>query len=130
MVREKMSTSPYSLDLRKKVINYLERGGSQRAASEIFSLHVNTVNRWWCRYKKEGNCSARARLGYKSKVDHIGLELFIRTNPDTKLSEVGSRFGISVVHAGRLLKRLGYSYKKKPSAMWKLVKRSELSTQL
>jgi transposase len=122
-----MSTRPYSLDLRKKVINYLEQGGIQKTASEIFDLHKNTVNRWWMRYKQEGDCAARTRLGYKSKVDMRGLEFFVKTNPNTKLSEVGSRFGISGVHASRLLKQMGFSYKKKPSPMWKRTKESETS---
>ena len=50
-----MSTSPYSLDLREKVIKYLELGNSQQSASKIFMLNPSTINRWWLRYKREGN---------------------------------------------------------------------------
>ena len=64
-----MSTSPYSSDLRKKVVNYLEKGGSQKEAVTIFSLHCNTISRWWCRYQKEGLISAKVRLGAKRKLD-------------------------------------------------------------
>lgn len=56
-----MSTSPYSLDLREKVINYISKGHSQKEASDVFGLHRNTVNRWCIRYKQEGNCAARPR---------------------------------------------------------------------
>ena len=31
-----MSTSPYSQDLREKVINYIEKGNSQESAARIF----------------------------------------------------------------------------------------------
>ena len=44
-----MTTSPYSIDLRKKVISYLESGKSQKSASEIFAINASTVSRWWLR---------------------------------------------------------------------------------
>jgi transposase len=60
-----MSTSPYSIDLREKVIKYIESGNSQQSASKIFRLNVSTVNRWWLRYKREGNYAAKKRPGGK-----------------------------------------------------------------
>ena len=43
----------YSIDLRKKVIKYIEEGNSQQSATKIFSLNKATVNRWCQRYKKK-----------------------------------------------------------------------------
>ncbi|MBA8667137.1 IS630 family transposase, partial [Holosporaceae bacterium 'Namur'] len=37
--------SPYSLDLREKVIRYLEAGNSQRDAAKVFNLSKTTVNK-------------------------------------------------------------------------------------
>ena len=54
-----MSTSPYSEDLRKKVIEYIKKGKSQKETSEVFGIHKNTVNRWSVRYLKEGHYGAR-----------------------------------------------------------------------
>lgn len=108
-----MSTSPYSQDLRNKVINYLLQGNSQRQASKVFSIHENTLNRWWVRYKKEGNCQARERLGRPSKVDQFKFEQAVKSNPNTSPKELGSQFKISAWHACRILKKLGFSYKKK-----------------
>jgi transposase len=68
-------------------------------------------------------------LGYKSKLDHNKIELFVKDNPDSKLSSIGARFGISKSHAGLILKKLGFSYKKKPSPMWKQAKESEIDTK-
>lgn len=107
-----MTTSPYSKDLRKKVINYLSQWGTQKVASEIFAVHRNTISRWWVRYNKEGNYEAKARLGPKSKIDYREVELFVRNNPDTKLASVGDKFGISAWHAIRILRKLNFSYKK------------------
>jgi transposase len=123
-----MSTSPYSNDLRKKVISYLGQGKTQKETSEIFGVHRNTISRWCVRYKKEGNYSAKPRLGRKSKVNYLEVELFVKNNPDSKLDVIGSRFGISIWHSARILKKLGFSYKKKTFLTWKQVRKSEIST--
>ena len=120
-----MSTSPYSLDLRKKAINYIEKGNSQASASEAFGLHKNTVNRWWKRYKALGIFTAKPRLGFKSKVNKVELEKFVKNNPNMKLSEAGIKFGISGSQVSNILKKLGFSYKKKPLPTWKLKKKDE-----
>ena len=123
-----MTTSPYSFDLRKKVINYIEKGKSQASASEAFGLHKNTVNRWCKRYKEVGVFTAKPRLGFKSKVNKLELEEFIKNNPNIKLSEAGIKFGITGSQVGNILKKLGFSYKKKPLPTWKLAKTSENNT--
>ena len=69
-----MSTSPYSNDLREKVINYLKKGKTQKEASEVFEVHRNTVSRWNKRHCEEGSCRARKRLGYKSKLSYNKIE--------------------------------------------------------
>ena len=107
-----MTTSPYSKDLRKKVINYLNKGKTQKEASEVFGVHRNTVSRWNNRYKKEGNYEAKERLGCKTRLDYSKVELFVKSNENAKLSDIGAEFGISKGYAAVLLKRLGFSYKK------------------
>jgi transposase len=108
-----MSTSPYSQDLRIKVINYVEQGNSQSSAAKIFGIHENTISRWNVRKKTEGTLLARARLGFKSKVDKQKLEDFVKNNPNMRLQDIGKNFAISRSQTGRILKELGYSYKKK-----------------
>ncbi|WP_417904510.1 helix-turn-helix domain-containing protein [Candidatus Tisiphia endosymbiont of Micropterix aruncella] len=107
-----MSTSPYSQDLREKVINYIEKGNSQISAAKIFDIHKNTINRWKVRKKKEGTILAKARLGFKSKVDKQQLEEFVKNNSNITLKDIGKKFGITGTQVGRILKKLGYSYKK------------------
>lgn len=124
-----MTSSPYSNDLRTKVINYLSKGNSQKEASEVFGIHRNTVSRWSTRYNKEGSYAARVRLGRKSNIDHEEVELFVVENPDKKLHDIGNKFLISGWHASRILKKLGFSYKKNPSPIWKQIKKSETNTR-
>jgi transposase len=122
-----MSTSPYSKDLREKVIKYINSCNSQKSASELFSLHRNTVSRWWNRYKKEGIYTARRRLGRKSKLSFVEIVEYVTNNPDTKLSIIGKKFGISAWHASTVLKKLGFSYKKKTLPTWNQIKIKEMN---
>jgi len=48
-------TSEVKEDLRKRAIRLLNTGKSQSEVAELFGIHVNTVNNWNLRYKKEGN---------------------------------------------------------------------------
>ena len=124
-----MTTSPYSQDLRERVIKFLESGNTQILAAQVFSLNLSTVNRWYLRYRREGNCNARKRLGAKIKIDHKGLEKYITHKPDAKLRDLSLLFGVSVWSIHYWLGKLGFSYKKKPSPMWKRIKESEMSTK-
>ena len=128
-IKGKMTTSPYSKDLRKKVINYLNKGKTQKEASEVFAVHRNTISRWNNRYKKEGSYETKERLGCKSKLDYKKVELFVKNNEDAKLSDIGAEFAISKGYAAVVLKKLGFSYKKKPFPIWKQIKKSEISTR-
>ena len=120
-----MSTSPYSNDLRSKVITYLKSGGKQISASKIFNLHRNTINRWWVRFQKEGIYTARRRPGAKRRLDLEELSLYMDTNNNIGLSEVSSHFNISKAWSSISLRKIGYSYKKNRLATWKLAKKNE-----
>lgn len=124
-----MPTTPYSLDLRGKVIDFLNKGKTQKEASEIFKIHRNTISRWYNRLLEEGNYQARKRAGYKSKLDHEKIKFFVKNNPNIKLSDIGNEFGITAGHAGYLLKKLGFTYKKKPLHTWKQVKKEEMNIE-
>ena len=52
---ERKSTSPHSLDLRKKVIMFLEEGNSLAKTAKTFFLNIKTVHAWYQRYKTEGH---------------------------------------------------------------------------
>lgn len=116
-----MSTSPYSIDLREKVIKYLEAGNSQRAASRVFQLSPTTVNTWHVRYKKEGHYQARKRIGAKPSIERDDFIKYVEENPNSKTEDIGKNFGISASGVRYWLRQLGFSYKKKPLPMWKQV---------
>ena len=119
-----MSTSPYSIDLREKVIKYIESGNSQESASKIFRLNVSTVNRWWLRYKREGNYAAKKRPGKAPRVNASLVQDYVEKHPNFTSAEMGSHFGMTSGGAFYWLKKLGYSYKKKTLPTWKPKKKS------
>ena len=120
-----MSTSPYSQDLRNKVIGFLEAGGSQRAAAKLFKMSKTTVNKWNLRYKNEGHVMPRKRLGLKPKVNALDFANYISTFSEIKPENIAKHFSISINAVRYKLRQLGYSYKKKRIPTWKLVLKNE-----
>ena len=45
----------YSTDLRKKVMDYLGKGHSQRQAKKVFGISLYTVNKWHRQYLDTGS---------------------------------------------------------------------------
>lgn len=123
-----MSAS-YSQDFRSKVMEYVKKGNSCHRASLKFEIASNTVRNWYKRYKLEGNFLSRKVGGKKARVSKEEIEIYVRKNPNFILSEMGKHFGMSAPGALYWLKKLGYSYKKKSSPMWKQTKGREKHTK-
>ncbi|WP_425364234.1 IS630 transposase-related protein [Candidatus Tisiphia endosymbiont of Hybos culiciformis] len=58
------------------------------------------------------NIYAGSLLGFKSKVDKQKLADFVENNSNMRLQDIGKEFGIARSQTGRILKELGFSYKK------------------
>ena len=127
--RKRMTTSPYSIDLREKVIKFIEVGNSQKEASKVFSINKMTINRWYLRYKKEGHCHPKERLGAKPRIEEDRFTKYVEQHPNAKSEDIAREFGLSASGARYWLRRIGFSYKKKPLPMWKLMKRSVTDTK-
>lgn len=122
-----MKTSPYSQDLRDKVIKFLEGGKSQRKAAQVFSLSKTTINTWNVRYKREGSCVARKRPGATPRMKPEELSKYIREHPASRISDMSLHFGMSKSGIGYWLKKLKYSFKKKNIPIKRQTKRSEVT---
>jgi hypothetical protein len=57
------------------------------------------------------------------------LSIYVKNNPNFILLEMGKHFGMSAPGALYWLRKLGFSYKKKPLLMRKQVKKNELHTK-
>lgn len=125
MSNKEKRTSPYDIDLREKIIKYLEKGNRYIDAASVFEVSVSAIGRWYRKYKSEGNFNAKIRLGAKRKVDDKKIEELIKADPNLKLKDIAKLFKVSLHPIADSLKRLGYSFKKKPFPMWKLTLKSE-----
>ena len=118
----------YSIDLRSRVTDHIKNGYTQSSAAKIFKVSSSAVNRWWIRYQEEGTIESKANPGSKGKVDPESLKNFVEANSDKTLREIGEHFGVRASSIYCRLKKLGFSYKKKPSPMWKPALRNERNT--
>ncbi len=115
----------YSKDLRKKVINFLGKGNTQRKTAEIFGINKATVNSWYQRYKKEGHFSSRKMRGAKPSINEQEFIKFVESRSDLKVSDIRERFKLSHGGACYWLKKLGFVLKKKSSITWKQRKKKD-----
>jgi len=115
----------YSIDLRKKVIEFIAQGNTQKLATQVFNLNKATVNRWCLRYKKEGHIAPRKNLGKKAKVTKEDFEIYISQNPNFTTADMGKYFNISSPGALYWLRKFGFSYKKKSFPTWRQMKKRE-----
>lgn len=100
---------PYSLDLRKKVINYIECGGKITEASKIFKIGRATIYRWLSR--KE--LAATQVKNRNRKLDRKALEKDVKENPDSKLVERAKKFGVHPSAIFSAMKKMKITRKKK-----------------
>lgn len=118
----------YSQDFRKKVMDYVNKGNSCHSASLKFEISSNTVSNWYKRYKTEGHYLSKKVGGKKGRISEQEVVTYVNNNPNFILSEMGKHFGMSAPGALYWLRKLGFSYKKKPFFMWKQAQRSVKAT--
>ena len=102
----------YSVDFRKKVVEYLLKGHSQRAAASTFGIHQETVNQWYQQYRKTGSLKKKLPIRKFRKIDPQKLKIYVMEHPDVYLKEIGEVFGCSDVAVLKALRRLGITRKK------------------
>ena len=111
----------YSEDLRKKIVEALERGTTKSEAARAFGVSRSSVKRY-AKLAREGlSLAPKKRPGSKPKMDQSAtklLEADVERHPAATLSErreflekvAGLRVSDSTV--SRMLRRLGWSRKK------------------
>lgn len=110
--------SPYSQDLRDRVLAAYDRGVPTQAIAEFFSISKAWARRLKQRRRETGETAARPMGGAKVvKIDRVRLAELVRAQPDATLEELRVRLGgvRSISAVCMALKRLGLSYKKRRS---------------
>ena len=105
----------YSPDLRKRVLEFVQAGGSKTAATKRFNVGRTTIYKWLnaqdpFAYQKPGPRGPRS-------IDYDALKQHVADFPDQTLKERASHFRVSTFCIGYSLKRLGYTRKKRRSVI-------------
>jgi len=102
----------YSLDLRKKAIKYVESGGSQTSAANIFGVSSRTI--WnWIQRKKQGKLEPKKYEASPRKIDDEQLKQLIKKRPDAYLKEIAEVFDVDPSAVFYAFKRLKITLKKR-----------------
>lgn len=116
---------PYSLDLRERVVQYLEKGNDKESAAEFFSVGIATIYRWLRQRKKLGSIQPIKRERAYQKIDNEQLKEYVEAHPDHFLSEIARHFNLTPQAIFYALKRLKITRKKRLRFIRKEMKSSE-----
>ena len=113
---------PYPGELRRRVIGFVEAGGSRREAAEQFDIGVSSAIRWMQRFREDGTCEPMPRVSLYGQLEEYAEQTLPlnRDRSDLTLDEIvlalhkrripGSRSALS-----RFFARHGITIKKKPA---------------
>ncbi|BAQ65866.1 mobile element protein (plasmid) [Geminocystis sp. NIES-3709] len=103
----------HNLELREKVIDYVENKGSVTKASRIFGVSRASIYRWLTRENlKPTIVKYRHR-----KLNWSALYRDVIENPDDKLIERANKFGVTVPAISYAFKRMKITRKKNSYAI-------------
>jgi putative transposase len=100
-----------SKDLRKRVLDYVERGGSKIAAAQLFQINVRTVFLWLqqCRDHQRGKRGPRTSHKFRREQ----LAQLVAKRPDALLKELAAQLGVKSINTvSHALTKMGISRKK------------------
>ena len=99
----------YSIDSRKKVVNYVENGDHIAQATGLFQVGMATIYRWLGRTDLRATKVKRR----KRKLDWEALENGVKENPDARLIDRAKKFGVRPSAISYALKEMKITRKKK-----------------
>jgi len=114
----------YSQDLRKKALEYIEQGNSQKDTAVIFGVTSRTIWNWVLR-KNKGTLQPKKYAVSPRKINNDLLIKYINNNPDAYLREIAEEFKVDPSAIFYACKRLGITFKKKRRIIKKDVKKKE-----
>jgi len=102
----------YSVDLRKKVTDFIGEGHTIREAHEIFKVGITTIKEWKKLLAEQGTLEKRPLERGHKKVCPVKLKAYMKENPDSYLRETAEEFGCTEQAIFYALKRLKITRKK------------------
>jgi len=125
----------YSIDLRERVLGWLDEGLSKSAAHRVFHVSRSTIDKWLCLREQTGSVSPRAmRCGGTSSLPGEVFEEFVRGQTHATLGEMAQAWqqqrGVSLtaMSFSRALNGLGWTRKKRVGVTKSATKRRARSS--
>jgi transposase len=113
--------SPYSYDLRIRVVAAVENGMEMKEASRVFGVHRDTITAWLTRKEVTGDVQAKTgyQQGHSHKItDPVQFQAFVDAHGEATVEELAEAGGgVGRMTIWRQLRKLGYTHKKRPFAM-------------
>lgn len=110
--------TPYSQDLRDRVLRAYDRGMKTKQIAETFQVSPSWARRVKQRWRETGERTHR-RMGSPGViiVDREQLASLVREHPDATLAELRALLGVQCALSTlcEALKQMGFSFKKKRS---------------
>lgn len=116
----------YSIDLRKRALNYIADGGTRLEANKIFGVTIPTLANWLSRQKQQ-DLAPKMNGSKPSKIDSEKLKKYIELHPDSYLREIAAEFNSTLQAVFYACKRLNITLKKRPHTIKKEMRRNERS---
>jgi len=116
---------PYSIDLRRRVLEYIEETGDKTKASQLFKVGIATIYRWIARKKQTGSIEPSLKKVYKKKIEDQKLIDYVENHPDHFLAEIATHFNTTLQAIFYALKRLKITRKKRPRFTKKEMRKPE-----
>ena len=101
----------YALDLRERVVKFIQSGGSKAEAARRFDLARSSVCRYLAAVQK-GALAPKKSWGHWRKLDPEKLQAHVQKHPDATLKELQQVFGVSHHAVWVRLGQLGFTLKK------------------
>ena len=99
----------YSLDLRKRVVSYINDGGSAHKAASVFDISVRTIHYWM----KRENLSPNPSFSRQRKINKADLKRHVDANPNLLLRERAVIFNVHMSSLSRSLRKMNIVKKTK-----------------
>ena len=103
----------YSTDFRKRAIEYMDEGHTEKELYEAFKIRATNVRRWRKLLEDNGSLKPQYRETRRRKIDAEELKQALERKPDATLPELAKQFDCAKQSIDYRLKTLQITRKKR-----------------
>ena len=101
-----------SIDLRKRVVGYVQAGHTHQEASEHFFINVSSVYRWMKLLRETGSLEVKPTPRSPHRLYLEPLKKYVDEHPDSYIWDIAEYFKCGKTTVFHALRKLGYFRKK------------------